>query len=325
MEIQGQDDDDDDYYCGSETFVLREGGSKEVLGRGGFGSSDPNDRFVSRRHVSLQLQLQPEEDDTSPSLLVVRFEVIGRNPIWVFDHSTEEIQTFRRSEKGKLEAGDKFCLSSNRPVWLGLKRIKLDEKTKSAVTNENDLSRQRLHLGGFGHKGVDDLELESIDISEIDPVKEFGFLVLGHEFDKFPQKMVCGGNNWNWFLEEPKGKSEDDESSSYQKRKKKGVRSTRKKRDDDDDDDDEWKGESDEEDDQAIMKLRKVVGGAKYSTRSMGGGNSSKNNKHHEVRTVHVNEDDEEDETLGGFIVTDDDDEEEEVVVEDEEEEEEFH
>lgn len=34
-------------------------------------------------------------------------------------------------------------------------------------------------------------ELESVDVSSIDPVKDFGFRVIGHEFDQYPKEGYC--------------------------------------------------------------------------------------------------------------------------------------
>ncbi|KAI9109338.1 hypothetical protein K1719_019682 [Acacia pycnantha] len=47
------------------------------------------------------------------------------------------------------------------------------------------------------------LDIEDIDVSGIDPVKVFGFVVMGREFDHYPKNMIRNVKSWNWFLEEP--------------------------------------------------------------------------------------------------------------------------
>ena len=135
---------------------------------------------------------------------------------------------------------------------------------------------------------------------------EFGFLVMGHEFDHYPKQMIHDIKNWDWFLEEPKRDSNDDEY--LEKRGKRGVMKRRRKAEGNDDDDDDFTGESDD-DKELVTKLRKVER-PKYSTRSKdrdkppkeakGGTNSLQ-------KKMSVANDDDDDETLGGFIVDDDD------------------
>ena len=95
------------------------------------------DRTVSRRHVSFDLL---EGSETR-----ARFEVIGKNPIWVLSSGSEDIRVFRRHQRGEMESGDSFCVSSKNPIWFSLKKIEFPE------------------MGRCG--------FESLSVSDIDPVK----------------------------------------------------------------------------------------------------------------------------------------------------------
>ncbi|XP_065866873.1 DEK domain-containing chromatin-associated protein 4 [Euphorbia lathyris] len=289
MEIVGED---------GSTVKLKDDGSdsKAVFGRdSGFNTKD---RTVSRRHVLFQLR--NTENQTEPR---VSFQVVGKNPLWLRSGDGErKIEVFRKLDKGEMGAGDCFCISSQSPVWYNLKKTEV-EKEKD-LGNDNGSER----LNGNS---------ESLDISQIDPVKEFGFLIIGHEFDCYPNQRIRNPNNWDWFLEETK----QDDDSDDEKKRKRGVRRKRKK-DEDEDEDGEWSDES--EDMETAAKIKRV-GRPKYSTRS------KDKNKGEERKTDHsrMKVDDDDDDTLGGFIVNDDDEEEgendeeeEEELMEDEEEEE---
>ena len=79
---------------------------------------------------------------------------------------------------------------------------------------------------------------------------------MGHEFDKYPKKMIRDIRSWDWFLEEHKEDSDEDEDEVSNKKAKKGKRRKRKKGGaNDDEDDDVWTGES-EEDAELIKKLK---------------------------------------------------------------------
>ncbi|RVW51884.1 hypothetical protein VitviT2T_013259 [Vitis vinifera] len=261
-------------------------GSKKEFGRGsGFPTTD---RTVSRHHVTFELH---EDSETR-----VRFVVIGKNPFWVLSSGSGEIRVFRRHQRGEMESGDSFCVSSKNPIWFSLKRTEFPE------------------MGRCG--------FESLSVSDVDPVKEFGFIVMGHEFDSYPQRMICDIKNWNWFLEEPSKDGEDDEVS--EKKEKKGTRGKRKQAEGNDDDD--WMGESDE-DKELVAKIRKNQR-PKYSTRSKDYNktpNDTINSKSSMKKASGDDKDDEteDEDTLGGFIVNDDEEEEEEESDEEEGEEEE--
>lgn len=275
-------------------------GQKLEIGRGlGFDSTDPT---LSRRQISLSLQQSPNSKSR------VQFEVIGKNPIWVYEKDKDKIRVLKRSEKGEMVEGDRFCLSWKKPVWF-------------SVRGRGD----KREIGGV----VDlDMELKSIDFSDFDPVKEFGFFVIGHEFDHYPKHKIRPPKTWDWFLEKSKKESDDDDDEISGRKRSKSRRRKRKKADvDDGEDDDEWTGES-EEDKELILKSGKVKR-PNYSTRSKDRKSSTSTQKKIAKRDEDDNDEDEdEDETLGGFIVSDDEvkkeEDDDETELDDEEEEEDF-
>lgn len=299
MEINGED--------GSKLRV--ESGQQKHFGRGN--GSNPSERTVSRRHVSFQLVNSDDE-------IRVQFQVIGKNPVWVHYNKTDEIKIFRFLEDGEMESGDMFCVSGKKPMWFALKRLELDDGS-----GELGLESQ---LGQSFN--VEELDVDSIDVSGIDPVKEFGFVVMGHELDCYPKKMILDIKNWDWFIDEPEGEGSENDKVGVSKRKG-GGRRKRKKSGGVEDDDDEWTGESDE-DIEVLAKSSKVKR-PKYSTRSKGSdrpikaakiGSNSPQIKDEEDDEGEDN--DEDDETLGGFIVDKDSAAEELENDEEEDEEEEF-
>ncbi|CAI9267574.1 unnamed protein product [Lactuca saligna] len=238
MEIEGKSGSKIRLEEGSETFDF----GREL----GFISSD---RAISRHHISFKLH----EDRTR-----VYFEVKGKNPVWVRDRRNDEIRVYKRSEGGEIKNGDSFCVASKNPVWFNVKRIASENEDDSESKSELSLDEAFAETSGIEYD-----EVETGDISHIDPVKEFGFVVVGHEFDRYPMKMLSDISNWDWFLEEPKQES-DEEEVNVRKRKK----STRKRRkkSGEDDDDEVWTGESEE--DAEIIKKMKNAPKPKYSTRS---------------------------------------------------------
>ncbi|CAN1837093.1 hypothetical protein LINPERHAP1_LOCUS34974 [Linum perenne] len=258
MEVEGDDGSKIDLHYGSES----------VFGRGsGFTTEDIT---VSRRHIILHLD---GENQGQPPR--VSFEVIGTNPVWV--QTGGEVKTFKKLEKGELQPGDCFCISSRPPVWFRLKPVIQSQA------------------------GVED-----VDASQLDPVKEFGFVVIGREFERYLKGRVRDAKEWDWFLEEA-GEDEDEEGRA-EKGRSHGNRKKRKGTDEEEDE--EWTGEAEEE---GNSRGKLKVGGAKYVTRSKQGKGEKKGKK-----KISEKEDEEDDETLGGFIVD-----EEELAEEDEEEEEE--
>ncbi|OWM79867.1 hypothetical protein CDL15_Pgr001510 [Punica granatum] len=276
MEIEGED--------GSRIEIRSN--TEAVLGRGsGFRTAD---RTVSRR----QVLLRADEAETQP--LRVSFEVLGKNPVWVRSGGGGEVRAYRRSEKGEVAAGDWLCVSGKQPVWFAVKGID----------------------GGRDSGSESQVEAESARVPEtdVDPVKEFCFLVIGHEFDQYPKQMRRDVKDWNWFLEEPsKDSSEDEDEDEYDKKSKPRKRKKRKEVRGHNEDED-WTSESEEEGEDLMGPVK--VQKQKYFTRSK----DHKRTKGCDDKSLHKkrasgsrdegdaedDEEEEDDETLGGFIVNDD-------------------
>ncbi|XP_007024489.2 PREDICTED: mitotic apparatus protein p62 [Theobroma cacao] len=279
-------------------------GFKTVFGRGsGFNTSD---RTVSRHHVLLELGTPVDKKGETQKEPRVSFEVTGKNPVWVRSRKNGAIKVFKNSDKDELADGDWLCVSSRIPVWFVLKKSEENGKEE-----EGDLGSE---------SGA-----EIVDIEDIDPVKEFGFLVMGHEFDQYPNESIRNIKNWDWFLEESGKDSEDDDEAGGERRR--GRKGSKRRKGDNDDD---WTGES--EDDKDVNAKGRKVQRAVYSTRSKerdkskkdSGGKNRSSVRKKSVSAGEGNGADEDDETLGGFIVEDDDAELEEESELDEEEEEDF-
>lgn len=133
-------------------------------------------------------------------------------------------------------------------------------------------------------------------------------MARGHEFDNYPKQKIRPIGDWNWFLEDPGGDSDDDELTDEATCPRGKVRRRKKKRDGGSEDEN-WSGESEEE-----KVLVAKFGSSKrpsYHTRSKDA------KKRHPALLKYVKaqkdediEEDEEDETLGGFIVDDKEEEE---------------
>ncbi|KAL5728740.1 hypothetical protein ACHQM5_001788 [Ranunculus cassubicifolius] len=270
--------------------------------------SSSNDLTISRRHINFQ----PPNSKSR-----VSFHVLGKNPIWIYRRENGNTQVFRRSEKGEIQIGDSFCVSANKPILF---KLKGEEKNRGGNLVEEEMEDV---------EGSEELGFGScVDVSDIDPVKEFGFLVIGHEFDTYPKTRIRPINNWNWFLDESRADSDSDELNETTRSK--GKTNIRRKRKAEGNEDEEWTGESDEDKD-VISQVGKGKK-ARYTTRSkelsLGGVQSRKKSEQNKIDKG-IDEDEEEDdddeETLGGFIVSDEeldeedeDEEEEEEEVEDE-------
>uniref|UniRef100_A0A6V7QQ07 FHA domain-containing protein n=1 Tax=Ananas comosus var. bracteatus TaxID=296719 RepID=A0A6V7QQ07_ANACO len=181
-----------------------------------------SDRTVSRRHLSLR------HDEFE-----LQFEVIGRNPIVVRSANGGGDRVYRNSEKGELKRGDRVSLSLKTPFFWVVRRVggrgeegEVDRAVLDAVERreKRTLERRRRReeeeaarapiYGGEVDDEVFNAGLES-DLAHLDLPKlihaEFGFIVMGHEFDNYPKQKIRPMKSWNWYLEEPREKNSDEE------------------------------------------------------------------------------------------------------------------
>ncbi|PIA64300.1 hypothetical protein AQUCO_00100050v1 [Aquilegia coerulea] len=294
--------------------------SKTEFGRGlGF---NVNDRSVSRRHVVFQLKNQSDSETR------VYFEVLGKNPIWVFESNNGDSDTkvFRSSGKGEMRVGDSFCVSAKNPILFKLKKSENDEEKggfeevegRERIVKEEEMA-EISESDVEGNEEYEEFEVGSVDVADIDPVKEFGFLLVGHEFDHFPKTRIRGIKDWDWFLEEPRVDETDENTERKRSKYKKGVR--RKK---DEGDDEEWTGGS--EDEKGVISKVGKGKRPRYATRSKDFNKSLEDvgtsNTYEQKKIVGKGNEEDED-TLGGFIVNEEELEEEYTDGEEEEEEEE--
>ncbi|MQL80231.1 hypothetical protein Taro_012683 [Colocasia esculenta] len=229
MELEAED--------GATRIPIFPGSQKTEVGRGtGLATSDST---ISRRHVSFQLAAHPQvrlegEPAQEADAARVSFEVIGRNPVLVITREGGK-QIFRRSERGELGPGDRISLSLKTPCFLSVKssagggvvdkgvldavrrreqrtlqRRKEREEAQGKESERADVSR--VNVGEEGGGAGEESKLQMLDLSEIDPVKEFGFLVRGHEFDHYTRK-IRDIKRWNWFLTEQGDSNDEDEHS----------------------------------------------------------------------------------------------------------------
>ncbi|KAH6821114.1 RNA-binding family protein [Perilla frutescens var. hirtella] len=271
------------------TTRIRPGQSHELGRAHGLDSSD---KAISRRHISLSVAGATNGDE-----LRLQFEVLGRNPIYVLKDN--EVKIFRRFERGEMGNGDMFCVSAKNPVWHSVRRIEdVAERVRRNAVESEFSGKMEVD---FGFDGVEDLDQVGVDISGVDPVKEFGFVVEGHEFDSYPTKMIRDIKNWDWFLEE-KGKNSDDDEEEG--KNVKARRRGKRKKGAENDDDDEWSGES--EDERVLMEKSSKAWKAKYMTRSVDHGKPSEKSptrtKNGDAGEEDDGDEDEDDETLGGFL-----------------------
>ncbi|KAL0429904.1 UNVERIFIED_CONTAM: hypothetical protein Sradi_0616400 [Sesamum radiatum] len=244
MEIVGAD---------GSNIQIKPGQTRELGRAHGLNSSD---KTISRRHVSFSVPAFSDNQE-----IRLQFEVLGRNPIYV--NKNNEVKISRRFERGEMEDGDMFCVSAKNPVWYTLTRY----ESGGQSVRQNDLESELAGTleSGSGLGCVEDLQQESVDISDIDPVK-------GKDSDV--------DND-----EEKKGRG------SGRKKRKKGAEN----------EDEEWTGES--EDDKVLIGKSKKPQRPKYMTRSKDRGKLASKSKrtagkiNREVDDEDV-EDEDEDETL---------------------------
>ncbi|KAL6839555.1 hypothetical protein ACP4OV_030825 [Aristida adscensionis] len=331
----------------SRVVSLSAGAPEADLGRGVMGVGPSKDRTVSRRHVSLRLRLGGGGEEEEPA---VAFEVVGRNPV-VVRRSTDGVgsgrssRVFRRGEEGELRAGDALSLSLRAPAFWAVRRKtegngdgEVEASVLDAVARREWRTRERKERERLameeevaeateeGEKGAAGSEVEGmeIDLATVDPVREFGFLSMGHEFDSYPKGRIRPPKDWNWFLEEIRRSSDDeDDEVGHSRSKPKGGGGKKKKKDGEGEDED-WTDES--EDEKETLAKDPTLKRTKYITRSKdpkkprkGTSKVTSGNNNEDDETEE--EEDEEDETLGGFIVNEDDDEPMEELSDEEEEE----
>ncbi|XP_031500498.1 uncharacterized protein LOC116264429 [Nymphaea colorata] len=329
-----------------------ESGQKVEVGRKANPTLFSDDLTISRTQISLELRSPPSGSKNEGRIdeeTVVSFHVLGRNPVCVIrgdggkggsPSPAPSPAFFRKPESGYLRIGDKISFSVKNPKFFLLKggvyegeemgiaeaveRRKRTTEERKKREGDDDI-RDMLNEDEKEASGEnnEDLKLESFDASSIDPVKEFGFLVIGHEFDGYKSKLK-DIRKWNWYVDDAGDSSEDGEDFEGEVSKRRTAGMRKKKRGDDNDDED-WAGESNDKK-ELISTLRN---GKRPRTRSIGsqdpakGSTSSGKKKHFEFEKRSEHED-EGDESLGGFIVNDDELEEEEEEKEEEEEEEDY-
>ncbi|KAF7096777.1 hypothetical protein CFC21_098675 [Triticum aestivum] len=319
----------------------------------GRGDQAPADLNVSRRHVSLRLVGGGEPR--------VAFDVVGRNPVLVRSSFGGD-KVYRRGEAGELRAGDGLSLSLSAPSFWTVRRTggegeagageeaEVDTAVLDAVARREKRTRERKERERerraaeeategtkeevMAASGDDELDEEvedlKIDLESIDPVQEFGFLSMGHEFDNYPKGRIRPPKDWNWFLEEiTKGSDdEDDDDVSNTGRKSRGRSGANKKKKRGGEDDDEWTDQSEDGKD-SLLTGSSMKRPKKYVTRSKDPKKPRKESSKTENEdtadeqdeTDEDDEDDEADETLGGFIVGEEDEPMEELSEEEEEDE----
>ena len=125
---------------------------------------------MSRRHVVFELA-KSGESQAGSKYSKVSFEYVGKNPMWVREHGSGEIRSFRKGEKGDMAEGDWLCLlTGKRPVWFALRESGSGERKKRVLESEIDLGES---LGG-GFEFDDGVDVEALDI---DPVKGMCFFL----------------------------------------------------------------------------------------------------------------------------------------------------
>uniref|UniRef100_A0A0D9WRB4 FHA domain-containing protein n=1 Tax=Leersia perrieri TaxID=77586 RepID=A0A0D9WRB4_9ORYZ len=325
-----------------------------VFGRGDLAAAD---RTVSRRHVSLRLLGGGGGGDEPPR---VAFEVVGRNPVVVRtgEGGGGSSRVYRRGEAGELRDGDALALSLRAPppssFWAVQRQRRseggeVDAEVMDAVARRERRTRERKERERRAAEEEEeeeamevtadeedeaeaasggDLDAEAgdpeLDLANIDPVQEFGFLSTGHEFDNYTKGRIRPPKDWNWFLEEvQKGSDDEDDVVSKGLGKLKG-RGTNKKNEVHRVDED-WTGESEDEKD--TLSRGPSVKRSKYATRSKEPKKPRKEKPEIKEESKNVgdeldeeDEEDEEDETLGGFIVNEEDEAMEEASEEEEDE-----
>lgn len=232
----------------------------------------------------------------------------------------------KKEEKGSSETGNEEEDEEKRRIEEAVSRRQrraMERKQKEKLQGENeDFNRGKLdEEKGKGREGprleleleeqdeteIQDLGLlQSLDLSHIDPVAEFGFLKEGSEFEQYGRRHV---SRWDLFLVKDSEKSSADEDEDFREEKNlKGKKRKHKKKREtkDEKEDEDWTGESEEE----KMQINKLKGSkrpqALKSRTSSRRDSSSTALASTGSNQKQLDDDiDENDETLGGFIVDD--------------------
>ncbi|KAH9329470.1 hypothetical protein KI387_001578, partial [Taxus chinensis] len=311
---------------GDDVVLSLEQGSRMVMGRRNPSnlvvSADPT---VSRRQLALEWQNAP--DSNSNGNARVYLQVLGANPICILRSGAgaaadSSLEFLKKGESAYVGIGDKFSLSVKEPHFFALKKGGIEE----AVERRERRAVERKHNEGI------DLSLESLNLSYIDPVAEFGFLVEGSEFEQFGKRCINDMDKWSWYLIKDPEKSSDDEDSVEEGKPIGGKGTSEKKKEAKSANRDiDWMGESEEEKER-INKLKMGKNPTPVKTRSKSSRRHATSNAPKSVTSKQNQLDnniDDDDETLGGFIVddevetTEDEDEEDELTSDDFEEEDE--
>ncbi|KAL0707916.1 hypothetical protein Bca4012_074342 [Brassica carinata] len=290
------------------TKLILKPGEKAVFGRGAGFTTD--DLTVSRRHVSLELKPFAGETDS--------------------DRVSLEVSVETRFGYGNANRAKRFKLFVN---------LRLERSRPAIGSAFRRIGICCLHSGSSFFRSSC-YKNESQCVVLFCGVAEFGFLVIGKEFDQYPKSRIRDVKQWEWFLEDStKGNSDDDDEDDGDKKGRKGLSKKRRRGKKRNEEDDDWSAES-EEDKELIVKSKRVVSPT-YSTRSKktkkdvnaSSSSSSSRAQTKQRGSVDIDEEDE-DETLGGFIVSDEEaeleeedepntDDDEEVVEEEDEDEDE--
>ncbi|PWA73663.1 hypothetical protein CTI12_AA259480 [Artemisia annua] len=92
-----------------------------------------------------------------------------------------------------MKLGDSFCVGCKDLVWFKVREVEgvdfddIGESLGGEIDEIGSLGGESESLGGG--------DVTDVDVD--DPVKEFGFVVMGHEFDNYPKRMIQDIRNWD--------------------------------------------------------------------------------------------------------------------------------
>ncbi|KAJ7539740.1 hypothetical protein O6H91_11G107400 [Diphasiastrum complanatum] len=190
-----------------------------------------------------------------------------------------------------------------------LEKLELDQNTVdvSKASTSKDVAKIQDEMES---EQVDYSQQKHINLLQVDPVADFGFIVEGSEFDKF--KGCKNGRNLDWYIDRKRpadndNEEEEDSSSSRVKGARKnqpkfGKRSLQGHREVEDED---WEGESEDEK-VLVTKVKKPRREVEIRTRSRyhsGSETDEQGKTAHNLADIRQKDDQEDD--LTGFIVED--------------------